>query len=69
MTDLNDTALLDEWVEHHNPDAFTEMIRRHSGMVYGTCLRILKDTAETEEVVQECFMTLATAHSSIRTSL
>ena len=37
-------------------EALDTLFSRYSKMVYGIALRILKDTGEAEEVVQECFL-------------
>ena len=50
---------LERWRQHRDPEAFRELTRRHSGMVYGTCCRILGDRTEAEDVAQECFWALA----------
>jgi RNA polymerase sigma-70 factor (ECF subfamily) len=39
-----------------NADALNELFSRHSRLVYGIALRILRDAGEAEEVVQECFL-------------
>ncbi len=66
---LRDTALLDRWNETRDADAFSEIVSRHSGMVYGACMRILQDPAAAEDVSQECFIGLATGRTRIRTAL
>lgn len=38
--------------------AFSEVYRRFGGTLYGTAWRILKNTQEAEEIVQETFLTL-----------
>jgi RNA polymerase sigma factor (sigma-70 family) len=50
-------------------DAFSEIVRRHSSMVYATCLRILRNPADAEEAAQECFIKLATGDIELRSSL
>ena len=40
---LPDTALLEKWINHNDAEAFTQIIKRHSSMVYSTCLRILRN--------------------------
>jgi RNA polymerase sigma factor (sigma-70 family) len=67
--DVSDHALLDHYRSTRNPEMFLEIVRRHSGMVYGTCLRITSSCEDAEELAQECFFDLARQASQIRTSL
>jgi RNA polymerase sigma-70 factor (ECF subfamily) len=65
----DDTALLDAWITGRDAEAFKELTRRYSGMVYGTCLRLLRNTADAEELTQECFLKLAESRTAPRQSL
>ncbi|MFC1736429.1 sigma-70 family RNA polymerase sigma factor [Candidatus Hydrogenedentota bacterium] len=58
---LSDRIALKRWTTQQDAQAFREIVRRHAAMVYSTCLRILKSTAEAEDVAQECFEALALA--------
>lgn len=49
----------DRWVTHRDPAAFEVLVQRYSGLVFGTCRRMLKDQSEAEDVTQECFELLA----------
>lgn len=60
MTDA-DRIALDSWIEAQDPDAFKSIVKRYAGMVYGTCLRILRNPADAEDVTQESFAALAFA--------
>jgi len=64
-----DKTLIARWIDRRDPDAFAELVSRHSGMVYGTCARILGNTTEAEDVTQECFVILAAKGATIRSSL
>ena len=64
-----DLILLRSWVVRGDAEAFDELVRRHAGMVYNTCRRILRDGADTEDVVQECFLKLAEKAGNVRTSV
>ena len=66
--ELTDTALIEKWKTTHDPDAFTELVTRHSAMVYRAACRILRDTGHAEEVAQECFMLLAQKPATVRRS-
>jgi len=66
---VSDALLLRKWMTKRDADAFAEVVSRHSGMVYATCLRILGNTSQAEDAAQECFMELARARTTIRSSL
>ena len=59
-----DRVALDAWVRVQDPEAFKSLASRYAGMVYGTCLRILKNGADAEDVAQECFAALALARDA-----
>ncbi len=65
----NEVVLLQRYAEKQDADSFAELVRRYAGMVYGTCLRIVRNTHDAEDVAQECFMELARKAGSIRSSL
>jgi len=65
----DDAALLDAWITSRDAAAFKELTQRYSGMVYGTCLRLLRNSADAEELTQECFLNLAETESTPRQSL
>ncbi|HUW60088.1 MAG TPA: sigma-70 family RNA polymerase sigma factor [Candidatus Bathyarchaeia archaeon] len=64
-----DAHLLERWVHDRDADAFAELVARYSGLVYGTCRRILGDPTEAEDVAQEAFIELATRGRAITTSI
>ena len=64
-----DASLLERWVRDRDADAFAELVSRYSGLVYGTCRRILGDATEAEDVAQEAFIELATHGRAITTSI
>ncbi|MBX7256314.1 MAG: sigma-70 family RNA polymerase sigma factor [Candidatus Hydrogenedentes bacterium] len=43
------------WVSRREPQAFEELVRQYAAMVYGTCLRVLRNPTDAEDVAQECF--------------
>jgi len=63
--EMSDAALLTQWARRHDSDAFMELVVRHSAMVYSTCLRVLGNPADAEDVTQECFLELSRASSRI----
>lgn len=58
-----DGYLLDRWNSHGDSQSFMEIVARYQGMVYGVCLRILRDHGKAEDLVQECFLKLTRARS------
>lgn len=53
--DFSDEALV-AMVRAKNEEALDWLFTRHSRLVYGIALRILRDSGEAEEVVQEAFL-------------
>lgn len=64
-----DVALYERWRGTRDPDAFAEIVSRHSAMVYGTCKRVLGNPSDAEDAAQECFIELARARKNIKCSL
>lgn len=64
-----DTTLHERWCRHRDADALAELVRRHSSMVYSTCMRVLRNTSAAEEAAQECFIELFKVTSPIRPSV
>ncbi len=62
-------TLFDAWVRERDPEAFTQVARRYAAMVYATCVRVLRNSADAEDVAQECFETLATLRKPPSSSL
>ncbi|MBN1419679.1 MAG: sigma-70 family RNA polymerase sigma factor [Planctomycetes bacterium] len=53
-----DAMLIRRWGQERDPEAFRELVDRHAGMVFSTSRRILRNTADAEDVTQECFLKL-----------
>ncbi len=56
---MTDSTLLQRWTDRRDAEAFREITSRYAAMVYATCVRILGNATEAEDVAQECFETLA----------
>ena len=54
----SDLALLTRWANRREAQAFKEIVSRYAPMVYATCVRVLGDPHEAEDVAQEAFMRL-----------
>lgn len=67
--ELAEAQLLRQYAANQDAEVFAEILRKHQGLVYGTCLRILGNAADAEDAAQECFLRLARHADSIRSSL
>ncbi len=56
--DQSDRTLIQRWQREADADAFGELVRRHAQMVFAAADRILRNTADAEEVVQESFLSV-----------
>ena len=65
----SDTSLLRKWQRNSDSEAFATLVARHSGMVFATCNRILRNSADAEDVTQECFMELGGVRTLVGDSL
>jgi RNA polymerase sigma factor (sigma-70 family) len=62
----SDAVLFDKWRNSKDADAFAELLSRHANMVYGACLRVVKNANTAEEVAQDCFMELMKGPGGVR---
>lgn len=66
---MTEQALARAWFEQRNADAFRGICEQHSGMVYATALRMLRNAADAEDITQECFLRLARTSTALSGSL
>lgn len=66
---IPDSTLHEQWCQHRDADAIAELVRRHSAMVYSTCLRVLRNASAAEEAAQECFIEFFRLPTPIRPSV
>ena len=58
-----DMTLHKAWIEDRDAEAMATIIRQYSSMVFGTCMRILANKDDAQDVAQECFIKLAEVKS------
>src|ERR1051325_8088185 len=59
MLELNDSVLLQEYVEHGSEEAFAALVARHVNKVYSIALRHTRNAHQAEEITQVVFVILA----------
>jgi uncharacterized protein (TIGR03435 family) len=66
MQELDDIALLRQYVEHNSDEAFAALVSRHVNKVYSVALRHTRNPHSAEEITQAVFVILAkkSAHIS-----
>lgn len=62
---LADTQLLADFVARRDEKSFEVLVWRHSGLVLGTCGRVLRDSHAAEDAFQATFLVFARKASSI----
>jgi RNA polymerase sigma factor (sigma-70 family) len=55
---LNDAELLRRWVSQRDEAAFEVLVWRHGALVWNTCRRLLRSTADAEDAFQATFLAL-----------
>ena len=66
MTDPTDWQLIRKYVEGDRQAAFSALVRRHTDLVYCTCLRELGEPSLAEDAAQAVFLILARKAPSFR---
>lgn len=66
MQDMDDNALLREYVERESEEAFATLVARHINKVYSVALRHTGNPSEAEEITQAVFVILAKKSRGLR---
>lgn len=66
LKNLNDNILLDLALKERNQKAWTELVARYYGKVAATVYRIMGQTPDSADVVQEVFIEMAKAANTYR---
>ena len=59
MSDLSDQQLLRDYADHRSEAAFSELVRRHIGLVYSAAFRMTGEAHSAQDVTQAVFVALA----------
>jgi len=62
-------VLLYRYCQQGDEEAFAEIVRRHAGLVYATCQRVLNNPAKAQEAAQETFLRLIRKPHAVSKSL
>lgn len=65
----SESILLERFIRGKDAEAFAEIVGRHAGLVYGTCLRVLADADKAADATQETFFQLLKRADEITDSI
>lgn len=65
----SESMLLQRFAKNNDAEAFSEIVKRYSGLVYGACLRVLGNKSKAADAAQDTFFQLLRNADSISGSL
>ena len=66
MPDVDDIALLREYVDSHSESAFAVIVQRRVNLVYSVALRFTGNSEDAQDVTQAVFVILAKKAAGLR---
>ncbi len=66
---MTDTALLADYADRKDAEAFGQLVARYQRLIFATCRRVLHEPQDVDDAVQETFLRLATRAGELHSNL